>query len=460
LNDDIPGSLNSFQRETFPQVSRTNQEDYSMSSPQMSPPQSGSPAANARGLRHRRQRTDLVDLPRSAAVSHMRRAREAASKPNSPPESSFAPSAMFKWARHYLPYVIRDKHFFPPYTASPQSAMYDLLDEHGLDHVRIALAGDWGTGTDEAAGVAKQMLAFNPHFTVHIGDVYYVGDPVEVNENCLGIRNPINNYDPALWPIGTCGSFAMNGNHEMYANGIGYFDVLLPRLGLRRDGRMLGQQTSFFCLQNAHWRLIAVDTGYNSIGIPVLEQIPFLNKLPFICGNCRLPDALMAWLREIVIPQPDKPDSRGIVLLSHQQYYSGFDSDFRKPARQLFAAGIKGPVLWFWGHEHRFAGYDLFGKDQLKAHGRCVGHGGMPLEIKAPERNPHPKFWDGRKGPEEFGVNGHVNLEFNGPQLHATYVDLHATKLVTESWAAPGDGTVQLLSCEKVIKDPDFHGPS
>jgi hypothetical protein len=410
-------------------------------------------------VRRRRKQADLLGLPRSAALSYLRRARETASAPNAPPESAFAPSALLSWARHYLPYVIRDKHFFPPYTACPANAMYALLDDQGSDHVRVALAGDWGTGTDEAFSVAKEMMKFNPHFTLHIGDVYYVGDPAEVNENCLGIRNAANNYDPVVWPVGSLGSFAMNGNHEMYANGIGYFDVLLPRLGLSRGGRMLGQPTSFFCLQNKHWRLIAVDTGYNSTGIPVLEQIPFLNKLPFIGGNCKLPDALMAWLREIVIPQPDKPDSRGIVFLSHQQYYSGFESDFRKPARQLFAAGFKGPVLWFWGHEHRLAGYDLFGKEELQAYGRCVGHGGMPLKIEGPNRSPQPKFWDGRKGAEELGVNGHVNLEFNGPYLQATYVDLHGTKLVEESWAAPGDGTVQLVSCKKLISDPDFHGP-
>jgi len=430
-----------------------------MSASQPRPPQTGLYAANTRGPRRRRTRADLLHLPRSVAVSHMRRAQEAASAPNFPPAAFFAPAAILKWARHYLAYVIREKHFFPHHTASPQNAMYDLLDENGSDHVRIALAGDWGTGTDEAANVAKQMLTFDPHFTLHIGDVYYVGDPIEVNENCLGICNPINNYNPVLWPVGTLGSFAMNGNHEMYANGIGYFDVFLPRLGLRRDGLMLGQQTSFFCLQNAHWRLIAVDTGYNSTGIPVLEQIPLLNKLAFIGGNCRLPKPSTDWLQEIVIPHPEEPDPRGIVVLSHQQYYSGFESDFRKPARQLFAAGVKGPVLWFWGHEHRFAGYDLFGKDQLKAYGRCVGHGGMPLGIRRPSRNPQPKFWDGRKGLGGLGVNGHVNLEFKGRELHADYVDLNGTKLVEESWAAPGDGTVQLLACKKVINDPDFHGP-
>jgi len=214
---------------------------------------------------------------------------------------------------------------------------------------------------------------------------------------------------------------------------------------------MLGQQTSFFCLQNEHGRVIAVDTGYNSIGIPVIEQIPGFG------GNCKLPEPSIAWLQEIVIPRSGKPDPRGIVLLSHQQYYSGFESGFPKPARQLFDARIEGTVLWFWGHEHRFAGYELFGSEKLKAHGRCVGHGGTPLSIGAPTDDPQPKFWDGLKGSGGLGVNGHVNLEFDGPELRATYVDLHGTTLVEESWQAPGNGTVQLLSYKKVIVDPDFH---
>ena len=147
------------------------------------------------------------------------------------------------------------------------------------------------------------MVKFEPHFTIHIGDVYYVGDPPSVNENCLGIKNPNNNYDPVTWPLGSVGSFALNGNHEMYANGGGYFDVFFsPRLGLRTGGAVTGQQTSFFCLQNQYWRVIAIDTGYNSIGVPILSGIPWINSIPGIGGDCALPDPLVKWLKEVVRP--------------------------------------------------------------------------------------------------------------------------------------------------------------
>ncbi len=201
---------------------------------------------DSKGPRRRRRARDFCKLPRSAALSHLYLAAEEVAPPNYPPGSLFAPAALWAWARSYLAYVFRKKHYFPRYTASPLAAVYDLLDENGNDTVRIALAGDWGTGTDESEQVAAQMKKFDPHFTIHIGDVYYVGDPPEVNENCLGIKNPSNNYDPVLWPTGSRGSFALNGNHEMYANGGGYFDVLLPELGLRVAAKMTGQQTSFF----------------------------------------------------------------------------------------------------------------------------------------------------------------------------------------------------------------------
>ena len=196
--------------------------------------------------------------------------------------------------------------------------MYDLLDEHGgTSSVRISMAGDWGTGTEEALTVAGEMQKFVPHFTIHLGDVYYVGDPLSVNENCLGVKNPNNNYDPVTWPVGSKGSFALNGNHEMYANGGGYFDVFLPRLGLKdATGKSTGQQTGFFCLQNQYWRIIAIDTGYNSIGVPLLSSIPVINSIPGVGGNCALRPELVEWLKEVVRPAADQKRPRRFIAPS------------------------------------------------------------------------------------------------------------------------------------------------
>lgn len=407
------------------------------------------------GPRRKRHARDLRNLPRSAALSQLFSAAEHVAPPNYPPEALFAPSALVTWFKKYVSYVLRRKHPFPPYTKSPRHAVYDLLDENGADNVRIALAGDWGTGTAEAEKVAGQMEAFRPHFTIHIGDIYYVGDPVEVRENCLGIRNPNNNYDPLKWPLGSRGSFALNGNHEMYAKGWGYFDVFLPHLGLRVDGKMMGQHTSFFCLQNNFWRIIAIDTGYNSVGLPILEQIPLVNRIPGVGPDCRLPAPLIDWLAEVVLAEPD---NRGIIVMSHHQYHSGFDEEFHVPAEQLWDVGIRRPVLWFWGHEHRLAGYDLRGEGSLQAFGRCVGHGAMPLEPTAPRAGrTTPQFYDARPGECNFGVNGHVNLAFSGPTLTASYLDLDGAPILRETWSKDASGAVRLDSQEKLISDSHFH---
>jgi len=331
--------------------------------------------------------------------------------------------------------------------------MYDLMDERSAGAVRVSIAGDWGTGTNEAQCVARQMVKFQPHFTIHIGDVYYVGDPPSVNENCLGIKNPNNNYDPVTWPLGSVGSFALNGNHEMYANGGGYFDVFLPRLGLRTSGGVTGQQTSFFCLENQHWRVIAMDTGYNSIGVPILSGIPWINRIPGIGGDCELPAPLVQWVKEVVRPGEDR---RGLILLSHHQNYSGFQDQYAMPAQQLWDAGVQRRALWLWGHEHRLAGYDVHGTGNLKSYGRCVGHGGMPVELGTPIREPRPLFYDNRRGAHGFGVNGHVNLTFEGPRVQCSYVDLDGNGLVEETFSV-ADGNVELVHQRRMVQDAEFY---
>src|SRR5262249_24548415 len=143
--------------------------------------------------------------------------------------------------------------------------------------------------------------------------------------------------------------------------------------------------------------------------------------------------------------------------MSHHQPYSGFEGNYHRPAKELWEAGIRRPVLWFWGHEHRLAGYGLYGESGLKCYGRCVGHGGMPVSRGAPSHAPAPLFYDDRLARNGYGVNGHVNLCFDGPTLTTVYVDLNGNRLLQEEWAVNGEGSISLISQEKLIQDPDFH---
>ena len=326
---------------------------------------------------------DFKRLPRAPELSYLQkqalpRQRRAQ---RSPPKrhmtqrlADLATADWVRWLYEYARFRIGPRRPFRTYDdPAGDDGVYAL----GEGVVRVAIAGDWGTGTDEAILVAKRMKAHDPHYTIHLGDIYFVGDPAEARENFLGIRNPKHDYKPASWPRGSQGAFALNGNHEMYARGAGYFDLVLPAMGMASGEKGRPQKASFFCLENAHWRVIGLDTGYNSIGAPFIEQI--------FAPDCALPDALIAWLRDVL---KQKDDRRGIVLMSHHQYFSAFDDFYVKPAEQL-AEFIDRPVLWFWGHEHRMA---IYGKERagagIEAYGRCLGHGGMPVELLRKPRGP------------------------------------------------------------------------
>src|SRR6202043_4287246 len=92
------------------------------------------------------------------------------------------------------------------------------------------------------------------------------------------------------------------------------------------------QPTSFFCLENDYWRIIALDTGYHSRGFPFLYELDAY--LPLLRPSCRLPDPLVNWVKDVVRLGDD--GRRGLILLSHHQYYTAFEHfEYVKAAQQL-----------------------------------------------------------------------------------------------------------------------------
>jgi hypothetical protein len=132
-------------------------------------------------------------------------------------------------------------------------------------------------------------------------------------------------------------------------------------------------------------------------------------------------------------------DKRGLLVLTHHGCYSAFSDWYQIPAKQL-AQMVHRPVIWFWGHEHKLTIYDRYHvPDGIEAYGRCIGHGGMPVERgDAPDIECPWLAWDNRRyrnGEKiNVGFNGHANLSLNGPELHVEYVDLNCTLLLTEDW--------------------------
>jgi hypothetical protein len=328
----------------------------------------------------------------------------------------------FVWLWNYLKYAFRPRCRFatyPPGTRSP--GIYPMDDRY-----LVALAADWGSGTDSAYRVA-QLIADHqpkPDCTIHMGDVYYSGTAREFRDYFL----------PAdAWPRGTRRTFALNGNHEMYSGGEGYFGTALPALG---------QEASYFCLENAYWRIVALDTGYYAKTLPLLEL--------FDSNLIKLHRDIRAWLKDVVFPDP--ADRRPVVLLSHHNWFSAFDREYRRIGRQL-APYLDRVILWIWGHEHRFAGYAPFGFGGATVRARCIGHGGMPIELgKAPRRERRLVFSDERDDPGataevggkgRFGYCGFATLRFDARTLTVRYIDDKGTELLEERWSVGADGTAR-----------------
>lgn len=409
---------------------------------------------------YKRSLEDLLNLNQSMWANYLRAAKLGSfSWKQAKTPLGYHLRAFFNtmlWVLIYLKHRFGLRYPFQDYTGESSHGIYPLTATFPLNGerpstgpIRVSLAGDWGAGTPESNAVANRIREFNPHYTIHLGDVYFVGSAAEVRENCLGEARK-KNFHAIEWPIGSRGSFALNGNHEMYANGRGYFKVFLPRLGMRPGPKLppQGQKASFFALVNEHWILVAVDTGYNSVGLPIFEWIPHIRRLPRIGFDCSLPPAVVEWFRESVLPHLE---GRGVILLSHHQCWSSFEHHFSKSACQLLPH-IRKPVLWFWGNEHHMAVYGPCRKnDGVEVFGRCLGHGGMPVTIhKKPKHKPGEGplvIYDDREYRKVSGIpvgyNGYANLIFDGPQLKIEYRDIRQKDnlLLTEQWET-SDGQI------------------
>jgi hypothetical protein len=207
---------------------------------------------------------------------------------------------------------------------------------------RIGVLGDWGTGL-YGAPVCAASIKNDPDgydLLLHLGDVYYSGLKEEIEDRFFH-----------YWPsVPGAISRSLNGNHEMYTGGHGYFEELLPKLG---------QTSSYFAFQNDYWTLAALDTAYNQ---------------PFGGQEGNLFQSQMNWLDGIIAAA----GSRKIVLFSHHQPYSLLDtSQGPKLVAWLKKYLEAGRIFaWYWGHEHRCVLYDAHPAYGIR--GRCIGHGGFP----------------------------------------------------------------------------------
>ncbi len=151
--------------------------------------------------------------------------------------------------------MFRDRHPFNSRPAAPVQL---------ADRARLVIVGDWGSGLPRAQQVAQHMRGAiddgiadgRQVHAIHLGDVYYSGFAREYRDRFL-----------RYWPVredeaNTVYSWSLNGNHDMYSGGHGYFKTLLadPRFACQ-------QRSSWFSIENQHWRIVGLDTAWDEEGI-------------------------------------------------------------------------------------------------------------------------------------------------------------------------------------------------
>jgi hypothetical protein len=323
-------------------------------------------------------------------------------------------------------------------------------------NVRLVLIGDWGTGREDAARVAAQARRFLeeaevPAHLIHLGDTYFSGTRREARRNMLG-----------PWPVaeaeaGRFGSWALNGNHDMYTGGHGLFDVTLadPRFARQRAG---DEPTTWFVLSTAGWNIVGLDTSWEHPELTIRgDQLFVEGDLGHLHG------------RQAEVLDECAGDERRLLVLSHHQLFSAYDeSHFTfgsdRAAATPMAEELAGVLArreidaWFWGHEHDCLAYDEhFGGVRFA---RAIGHGGVPTPVPRTPATPlgagYPDFvvkpewregdsdalravrWEYRaEGREDDGrrlcKRGLAVLDIDARDLRVSYVDEDGEVWLTET---------------------------
>jgi Calcineurin-like phosphoesterase len=273
------------------------------------------------------------------------------------------------------------------------------------DDARVVVVGDWGTGLPGARAVGQQMASRISEargqgrevHALHLGDVYYSGWREEYEAR-------FTPFWPVVSPSEGVASWALNGNHDMYSGGHGYFGHLLSHPLFRAQNR-----SSYFCLQNDHWQLLGLDTAYE---------------------DRQLAGEQVQWVIDKQQGDSRARRQRKTMLLTHHQPFSAFEEVKHPFLEQLKPAFDVRPVdAWLWGHEHMCCVYQPNLMPYL-GFGSCIGHGGVPI-IAPTDAPPADRVkWrfeesEVHEGGDVWLLFGFAVLDFAGPAVDIRYYDQH-----------------------------------
>jgi hypothetical protein len=323
----------------------------------------------------------------------------------------------WRWAQAALDYFLFVKlgnKGIPGYKRNP-APNDSIIDGKLADKARVAIIGDWGTCDDVAAAVIAQLAAKKPDVVIHLGDVYYAG----VEQQFARFRKQLDDALQYHAPGGPV-VLTLSGNHDMYSGGTGYYGTLMD----------FGQPASYFCLRNANWQFVAMDTGFTNSAI----------KLKFNPDDPDDPHGIDPLEAEWVRDKVTNAGGRNTILLSHHQPFSAFERlTGGGPVNEALLAQMS-PVLggvcrWYWGHEHDLIVY-LDAEKYQGVLGRCIGHGAIPMDDATYRLQAlWPKDKDGYTVPKwddtvrldrvsenpHFYNHGYVIIDLDGPKGTATH---------------------------------------
>jgi len=282
---------------------------------------------------------------------------------------------------------------------------------------RVALIGDWGTGTDVAVDLLQSVKRQKPDAVIHLGDVYYSGTEAECDAFFLQIVDDVLDRTNTGIPV-----FTIPGNHDMYSAGSGFYPLIK-----KLNGGPQQQPASFFCLRTTDgcWQFEAMDTGlHDHDPFHVTDVLTYLEKDE------------EDWHVDRIKEFPGRT-----ILLPHHQLFSAFSQIGKADANgnlnpcnpnllesyNRFADAGPGRIAaWFWGHEHNLCIYQPYAGLQF---GRCIGHGGIPVfdankpyDVGGKILDP-PQLIDKTKLPVTGGVyaHGYAMINFNGAAATVDY---------------------------------------
>jgi hypothetical protein len=289
-----------------------------------------------------------------------------------------------RWAKALFEYAV---HARAPFPVCPVSADPPELTHAIADGAVIAIAGDWGTHNAVSARIGHVIAGMRPTHTIHLGDVYYAGTDDEERKFVQD------------WPAGSAGAFTLNSNHEMFSGGHGYFAIAL------RSEKFGNQTYSYFALHDSEWLFVGLDSAYHATKAGL---IPY--QIGHIYEGIPEADPQVQWLRRVLAhPLAKRADGtpKRLCLFTHHHGLEPDGSETVLLAEVRTALEGRLPDVWYWGHVHGAAAYEVpYGNFTLR--GRLSAHGGVPyLSEFDPAKDAAAHIvWAERPNGDALGANG------------------------------------------------------